>query len=164
MKIIVLSDTHFRKGYSLNDKFIKELSDSDRIIHCGDFVNSEFYNFLNASSKLIAVRGNNDYSIANLLPTERNIYLEGFKITIIHGHLVNIENLHYKYPNSDIIIYGHLHHPSIEQYNGKLIISPGSLTSNRYVAYNSFMTMSLNRNQLPVIKIHKLQQTGEKDG
>ena len=156
MKILVLSDTHFRKGYSLNDKFIKELSDSDMVIHCGDFVNLEFYNFLNSSGKLIAVKGNNDYSLSNDLPNERNIDIEGFKVAITHGHLVRLSDIHYKYPDSDIILYGHEHHPAIERFEKQLILSPGSLTSNRYVNYNSFMTLELVKSSDPVIKIHKI--------
>ena len=156
MKILVLSDTHFRKGYSLDSKFIEELSNSEMVIHCGDFINLEFYNFLNSSGKLVAVKGNNDYSLPSDLPFERNIEVEGFKIAITHGHLVRIGNIHYKYPNSDIILYGHEHHPSIEKYKDKLILSPGSLTSNRYVDYNSFLTLDLNRDSEPLVKFHKL--------
>ena len=156
MKIIILSDTHFRKGYSLDSKFIEELSNSEMIIHCGDFVNLEFYNFLSSSKRLVAVRGNNDYSLSSVLSYDRHIEIEGFKIAVTHGHRVKIENIHYAYPDSDIIFYGHEHHPSIEKYDKKLILSPGSLTSNRYVDYNSFMTIELNKNTEPVIKIHQI--------
>ena len=156
MKILVLSDTHFRKGYSLNDKFIKELSDSEMIIHCGDFVSLEFYNFLSSGNKLVAVRGNNDYSLSDKLPMERKIEIEGFKIAITHGHLVSLNKIHYKFPDSDIILYGHEHHPAVERYKEQLILSPGSLTSNRYVNYNSFMTLELKNGSEPVIEIHQI--------
>ncbi len=156
MKIIILSDTHFRKGYSLDSKFIEELSNSEMIIHCGDFVSPEFYDFLKSSKRLVAVRGNNDYSLSSVLSYDENFEIEGFKIAVTHGHRVRIDNIHYAYPDSDIIFYGHEHHPSIEKYENKLILSPGSLTSNRYVDYNSFMTMELNKNTEPVIKIHQI--------
>ena len=156
MKILVLSDTHFRNSYSLDSKFLKELSNSEMIIHCGDFVSLEFYKFLKSSKRLVAVKGNNDYSLSGKLSLEEEIEIEGFKIAITHGHLISINNLHYKYPDSDIIIYGHEHHPSIEKYGKKLILSPGSLTSNRYVDYNSFMTLELNRDSEPIIKLHQL--------
>lgn len=156
MKIIILSDSHFRKGYSLESKFIEELSDSDLIIHCGDFVNKEFYDFLNSSKKLVAVRGNNDYLLSSILSYDEHIEVEGFKIAITHGHRVSLENIHYAYPESDIILYGHEHHPSVEKFENKLILSPGSLTSNRYVNFNSFMTLVLNKNSEPIIKIHQI--------
>ncbi|MBN2790578.1 MAG: metallophosphoesterase [Candidatus Delongbacteria bacterium] len=156
MKIIILSDTHFRKGYSLSNKFIEELSDSDTIIHCGDFVSLEFYNFLNSSKQLIAVRGNNDYSLSSILSYEETFDIEGYKISVTHGHRYRLENIHYAFPDSDIIFYGHEHHPSIEKYENKLILSPGSLTSNRYVGYNSFMTVELNKNTEPVVKLHQI--------
>ena len=138
MKILVLSDTHFRKGYSLNDKFIEELSNSDMVIHCGDFVSSEFYNFLNSSGKLVAVKGNNDYSLSNDLPLERNVEIEGFKIAITHGHLVSLNNIHYKYPDSDIILYGHEHHPTIERFEKQLDSRCTYIFS--FISYSLFLT------------------------
>lgn len=155
MNIVIMSDTHFSRGFSLDNNVLKHISESEKIIHCGDFTSLEFYNFLNSSNKLVAVRGNNDHKLNELLGTEIKIELQGFKIAILHGHYVKLENLHHKYSDSDIIIFGHTHHPSIENVEDQLIINPGSLTSNRYVDYNSFMVMKLNEGQKPVVNIFK---------
>ncbi len=155
MKILIMSDTHFTKNFSLDRNVIEHLSKADKIIHCGDFSGPDFYNFLNTSGKLIAVRGNNDHRLNVSLENEVNIELEGFKITVIHGHFVRLDLIHHKYPDSDIILFGHTHHPSLEETEGKLLINPGSLTSNRYVDYNSFAVMDLNAGQKPVVNFYK---------
>jgi uncharacterized protein len=155
-----MSDTHFRKGFSLESEVLEHLRDSDAVIHCGDFVSIEFYNFLISSGKLIGVRGNNDHLLRDLLPEEQRVNLEGYRIAVTHGHLVPEGSIHYRYPDADIIIYGHSHHPSIERFEGKLILSPGSLTANRYVDYNSFMTINLVRGTVPEPGIVKLLRGG----
>lgn len=155
MNIVIMSDTHFSQGFSLDSAILKHISDAEMIIHCGDFTSPEFYNFLKTSKKLVAVRGNNDHKLADMLGTEEKIELEGFKIVIIHGHYVRLENLHRKYSDSDIIVFGHTHHPSIENIEEQLIINPGSLTSNRYIDYNTFMVLNLNAGQKPVVNIFK---------
>lgn len=160
MNILILSDTHFRKGFSLGSDFLEQIPLSDMIIHCGDFTGIEFYNFLNSSGKLTAVKGNNDHELRNILPAETHIELEGRKITILHGHLCSLSAVHLKYDSSDIIIHGHTHHPLIEDLNGKLILNPGSLTMNRYTERNSFMTLYLKKSEKPQAKIHYLNSRG----
>ncbi|MBU4486131.1 MAG: YfcE family phosphodiesterase [Candidatus Delongbacteria bacterium] len=155
MKILIMSDTHFRHSYYFGKIVLEHLSNSDMIIHCGDFTSLEFYNFLNSSKKLVAVKGNNDRQLEEILSMEAKIELFGFKIAVTHGHLIQNSNLHLKYPDSDIIITGHEHYPSIENFNKKLIISPGSLTDNRRLEYNSFMVMNLFEGQKPVVNIMK---------
>jgi len=160
MNVLILSDTHFRRDFSLTNDLVKKISEADRIVHCGDFTGLEFYNYLNSTGKLAAVRGNNDHELKSLLPAEVQIELEGKKITIVHGHLCSLSNIHLRYDRSDIIIHGHTHHPLIEDLNGKLILNPGSLTMNRYIENNSFMTLSITRSEKPQAKIHYLKSRG----
>ncbi|MDD3044202.1 MAG: metallophosphoesterase [Candidatus Delongbacteria bacterium] len=156
MNILILSDTHFRRSFSLGSDFMKKLSEADRIIHCGDFTGSEFYNFLNSTGKLTAVRGNNDHELKDLLPAEVQIELEGRKITVLHGHLCSLSTIHLRYQNSDIVIHGHTHHPQIENIGGQLILNPGSFSMNRYVDQNTFMTLYLGPSEEPRAEIHYL--------
>jgi hypothetical protein len=148
-----MSDTHFRRNYSVENTVLAHISDSDKIIHCGDFTSIEFYNFLNSSKKLIAVRGNNDHILSDILPSEKTFDLEGFKITVTHGHLCSLDNIHLKYSDSDMIIHGHTHHPLIEKVNEKLILNPGSLTGNRFTDRNSFMVLNIFAGREPQAKI-----------
>ncbi|MBN2856985.1 MAG: YfcE family phosphodiesterase [Candidatus Delongbacteria bacterium] len=156
MKIVVMSDTHFSRNFSLGAELLGELDDCSLIIHCGDFVSREFYDFLNSTGKLKAVRGNNDHSLSDILPSELKFSFSGHDFAVTHGHLISKSRLHLKYPDSDIIIFGHDHHPSIEYFEKMMILSPGSVTHNRYVDYNSFMTVSIENDQKPVVEIIKI--------
>ena len=157
MKIIVISDSHFSKSYKLDKYLMRDLEQCDKIIHCGDFTSREFYYYLKETGKLIAVKGNNDFSLPNDVPLVNTVEFEGFKITILHGHTVNITNLHYHYPDSNIVIYGHLHHPDLsEGEDGQIIFSPGSITSNRYVAYDSYAVLLLDNGTKPNISFRRI--------
>ncbi len=154
MKIMVMSDTHFRKDFFIEKSVMDCILGSDLIIHCGDFTSYEFFNFLESTGKLTAVLGNNDFRLQELLPYEQNISLENYKISVTHGHTCSSETVHLKYTDSDIIIIGHTHHPSVEEFNGKLILNPGSLTWNRYCDMNSFIMLFLENGKRPEARIH----------
>lgn len=160
MNILIMSDTHFRQSFSIPEPLAEKMAMSDMIIHCGDFTSIEFYRFLKTAKDLRAVRGNNDRELSDILPAELSFTVFGKKITVVHGHLISIASLHMRYADSDIIVYGHTHHPSVEKPDGKLIINPGSLTMNRYVNKNSFMTLELKENGSADIKTHYINTGG----
>ncbi len=153
--ITVLSDTHYNTGFSLPGKILELISKSRYVVHCGDFVSTEFYNFMKSSHKLIAVKGNNDHALSDVLETEEQFSCGGIKFAVTHGHLIKKNDLHYAFPEADVILYGHHHHPEISFLGDKMILSPGSLTANRYVDYNSYMTIELNNGEKPVVEILK---------
>lgn len=135
MRILVISDTHgnLSKVY----KVINSISDKiDAVIHCGDVVedvdilkarypNLSFYN----------VRGNCDYGSA--VPNEDIFVLGGKSFFVTHGDLYgvnwSIDRLCYKGAEigADVCLYGHTHIPLIDNYNGIVILNPGSLSAPR---------------------------------
>lgn len=135
MKLIILSDTHIKSGQSLidllPDDLVTIIKNSDMIIHAGDFETLECYNELAGLGKLVAVRGDTDVpELMELLPERRVIEVEGFRVGVIHkGQLTsdNPDGLRYlaKEMDVDILIFGHFHHPIIEDYE-VLLLSPGS--------------------------------------
>ncbi|MEL4304686.1 metallophosphoesterase [Methanococcoides sp. LMO-2] len=137
MKIIILSDTHIKAGMSLIEKLPDDLvtimRNSDILIHAGDFETMECYNELASLGNLVAVRGDTDVpEIMELLPERKVIEVEGLKVGVIHrGQLTsdNPDGLRYlaKEMGVDVLIFGHFHHPIIEDYE-VLLLSPGSPT------------------------------------
>lgn len=160
MKMVIISDTHFRKDFHVPAELNEQMTDADIIIHCGDFTSREFYDFLRSFKELRAVKGNNDRELSGILPDVLTFNEEGSAVTVFHGHLVSLQSAHYRYPDSDIIIHGHTHHPKIEKYDGRMILCPGSLTMNRYTEKNSFMTLELRAGNAPDAKIHYLTTGG----
>ncbi len=137
MKLIVLSDTHIKKGQSLLERLPQDLSSiiksSDIIIHAGDFESLECYNELRSLGKLIAVHGDTDVpELVKLLPGRKVIEVEGVRVGIIHkGQLAteSTDGLRYlaKEMDVDVLVFGHFHHPIVEKTDA-LLLSPGSAT------------------------------------
>jgi len=165
VKLLLISDTHF---YRDEYKLCKALNNIDfevfdYIIHLGDFTSREFYEYLNSTDKLLAVRGNNDFNLPDNIPLSRSITIENFKVSFLHGHTINIQNISYIYPDEDIVIFGHLHDPFYKEIllpEGKekkqYILSPGSLIHNRYVNYNSYMIIELENGKKPKFDLVKI--------
>lgn len=137
MKLIVLSDTHIKKGQSLLERLPEDLisiiKSSDIIIHAGDFESLECYNELRGLGNLVAVHGDTDSpELIKLLPDRTTIKVEGVKIGVIHkGQLTSehTDGLRYlaKEMDVDVLIFGHFHHPIVEKTE-VLLLSPGSAT------------------------------------
>ncbi len=135
MRILVVSDTHgnLSKVY----KVVNSISNLiDGIIHCGDIVDdADALRARYTDLKIYNVRGNCDYGSA--VPNEDVFVLGGKKFFVTHGDLYgvnwSIDRLCYKGAEigADVCLYGHTHIPVVDNYNGMVIMNPGSLTSPR---------------------------------
>lgn len=135
MKLLVISDTH--RNLSKVYRVINDVQNLiDGVIHCGDitddadilkskYKNLNFYN----------VRGNCDYGSG--MSDEDIFKIGGKKIFVTHGHKYgvsyNIDRLCYRAMEvgADVCLYGHTHMPLLENYNGIIIMNPGSLSAPR---------------------------------
>ena len=135
MKLIVLSDTHLKTG-EIPPKLQSILEDCDLIVHAGDFSTVEAYQAFNASGKLKAVSGNDDtFELRKLLPERLKFEVEGVKIGVVHeGGLSVMDTTAQGYlakeMGVDVLIFGHLHRPLIEQKD-VMLVCPGSPTKPR---------------------------------
>ena len=135
MRILVISDTH--RNLSKVYRVINSISNMiDGVIHCGDVVDDvDDLRARYSDLKIYNVRGNCDYGSA--VPNENVFVLGGKKFFVTHGDLygVNwgIDRLCYKGAEigADVCLYGHTHIPVVDNYNGMVIMNPGSLTSPR---------------------------------
>ncbi|MDF1558002.1 MAG: YfcE family phosphodiesterase [ANME-2 cluster archaeon] len=131
----MLSDTHIKSGQSLLELLPGELltiiKNSDIIIHAGDFETLECYNELSGLESLVAVHGDTDVpELMELLPEREVMEVEGVKIGVIYkGQLTSdhVDGLRYlaKEMGVDVLVFGHFHHPIIEQTE-VLLLSPSS--------------------------------------
>ncbi len=118
MKILILSDNHYKK-------IALDLSKYDFVLHAGDY--GEEDDFL-VSNGVSLVRGNCD-SKGEL---ERVIKINNLTIFITHGHLYNVKmdylRLIYKAMsvNANICIFGHTHIQECFIENGIYFINPGA--------------------------------------
>ena len=124
MKILVLSDSHFRpmemdwKAY-------------DYVIHCGDFGNQEVSDFL-------FVRGNCDFKGEKT----KKVKIKNKTIFITHGDLFQVkygyDRLSYKAQeeHADLCFFGHTHRADMFMIENIVFINPGAYQDGYYAIIN----------------------------
>lgn len=135
MKILICSDTH-RKDGNLKKALEREMP-VDMLIHLGDAEGSEalYTNWLPLSTRLIVVRGNNDF-FSNL-DSEKTVKIGKYNCLLTHGHYYNV-SLDTEFIRKeavargfDVAMFGHTHRPCLEEYRDVTILNPGSLSYPR---------------------------------
>ena len=130
MKILVISDTHnmIQNAVGLITKL-----DPDYVLHLGDMCEDcHRLEDMFPRKLIVSVKGNNDY-FDKSYPLERCFELGGRRIFMCHGHKYNVKSslmsLIYraKEQGADIVLYGHTHLPHKEDYDGMLIVNPGTV-------------------------------------
>jgi uncharacterized protein len=123
----VISDTH---GL-LRPEAVETLRGSNRILHAGDVGAPEILEALARIAPVTAVRGNVDTtSWARALPKTEVVEAGGVSIYILHdlGQL----DLKPEAAGFRVVVYGHSHHPKMEEKNGVLYFNPGSAGPRRF--------------------------------
>lgn len=129
MKIAVISDTHKLVNKTLET--LKNIENLDLIIHLGDYVKDakEIEKAMNIET--IYVRGNGDYLDTDV-DLEKILEIHDKKIFLTHGHNYDVKNgiskIFYraKEIECDIVLFGHTHMSTLLEYEGILILNPGS--------------------------------------
>ncbi len=143
MRIAVLSDTH---GH-LNAEISHLVESCDAAIHAGDIGGAQMLRALRPQRDLVfAVAGNNDieskwpraeHPALRMLPEVLKIDVEGLgQIVVEHGHRIRDEShcheeLRSRYPNCQLIVYGHTHKRVVDQTQMPWVMNPGAAGSER---------------------------------
>ena len=127
IKIAVISDTHSKIKWQ--SEAIEELKrrGATHILHAGDFETPQALHELSQSGLPYgAVFGNNDYALKELVSKYRiknePYYLKIDEIKIKLMHLP-----YYMTPDTDIVIYGHLHRFEVTMKGNTLFLNPGEI-------------------------------------
>lgn len=150
MKIVVVSDTHMpKRAKSLPARLLEEITDTDLIIHAGDWQTINVYEELRSYAKIVGVYGNVDgEEIKEQFPAKQIIEVDGIKIGITHGHGKGKTTEKraiqaFEGEKVDCIIFGHSHIPIKKNEKGVLIFNPGSPTDKRRQEKYSFGVMNI---------------------
>ncbi|MFW9939851.1 MAG: metallophosphoesterase family protein [Candidatus Thorarchaeota archaeon] len=157
VKIVILGDTHIRDFKDLPREMLKEIEDSDWVIHVGDYVSLDVLNGLRdlKGDNFKGVYGNADpkYIIDNV-PSREILEISGKLIGITHPatggpiEIIKSKVLDiFKDRKVDIIVYGHTHEPEII-YEGKiLLINPGKgyLEKEYFGTSTTIVILTLNQ-------------------
>ena len=143
MRVAVLSDTHsprFWKGCP--PAVAAHLTGADLILHAGDVCTADVLDELATYAPVRAVLGNNDREdvAAWGAPETMEIELEGLRVAMIHDSgpaAGRVTRLRRRFPDADLVVFGHSHIPMDRSENGLRIFNPGSPTDKRRQPYGT---------------------------
>jgi len=127
MIVGVISDTH---GL-LRPEAVEALRGSVHILHAGDIGDPKILDQLRKLAPVTAVRGNIDKEKwAQQLPLTEVLEVAGISIYMLHN--IDDLNLKPKAAGFRVVVYGHSHHPKMEEKNGVIYFNPGSAGPRRF--------------------------------
>jgi putative phosphoesterase len=149
-RIGVLADTHCPEFVDRLPERLSAVFDGvDLIVHAGDITGQSTLADIELIAPVEAVRGDHDAELAQLPPT-RHLTVEGRRIVIVHGnrsrwmeepltflwtvslgyfhpHAGLPRTLRRRFPDADVIVFGHTHRPHAEVMDGVLLFNPGGV-------------------------------------
>jgi putative phosphoesterase len=146
----VVADTHCPEFMDrLPERIFKVMSGAQLIVHAGDVNGASTLDELATIAPVEAVRGDHDRDITTL-PASRELTVEGKRIVVVHGnrsrwieephtllwtlslgyfrpHAGLPRSLRRRFPNADVIIFGHTHRAHMRRLDGVLLFNPGGV-------------------------------------
>ena len=133
----------------LPDAVFDALRGSDVILHAGDVNAATTLDELARVARVEAVRGDHDRELTSL-PLVREVAVGGKRIVLVHGnrtrwieepqtllwtlslglfrpHKGLAHSLRRRFPDADVIVFGHTHHAEMRTVDGVLLFNPGAV-------------------------------------
>lgn len=139
MRVAVLADTHAPRFWKRCPPAVaRQLRDVDLVLHAGDVCRPSVLDELAAYAPVLAVLGNNDGDdvaawgggVPEVLETE----LAGVRVAMLHDSGAakgRGARLRRRFPDADLVVFGHSHIPWDEVTDGQRALNPGSPTDKR---------------------------------
>ncbi|HWG11923.1 MAG TPA: metallophosphoesterase family protein [Streptosporangiaceae bacterium] len=137
LKIVAISDTHApRRWKSCPPRVAAHLRGADLILHAGDVCTVSVLDELAEYAPVQAVLGNNDGPdvAAWGAPETLSLDLGGLRVAVIHDSGASagrLRRMRRRFPDADLVVFGHSHIPLDESDGGLRIFNPGSPTDRR---------------------------------
>ncbi|ONI84926.1 YfcE family phosphodiesterase [Saccharothrix sp. ALI-22-I] len=137
MRVVVLADTHApRRWKSCPPEVAKHLRHADVILHAGDVCVAPVLDELAQYAPVTAVCGNNDGpDVAEWgAPETVELDLAGLRVAMIHdsGQATGrTARMRRRFPEADLVVFGHSHIPMDVTGDGVRVFNPGSPTDRR---------------------------------
>jgi hypothetical protein len=149
-RIGLIADTHCPEFVDrLPPRVAEVLEGVELILHAGDVNADSTLDELRRIAPVEAVRGDHDRALAGL-PRVRELEVAGKRIVLVHGersrwveepntllwtlslglfrpHRGLARALRRRFPQADVIVYGHTHRADARQIDGALVINPGGV-------------------------------------
>ena len=163
MRVAVLSDTHaprFWKGCP--PRVAAQLVDADLILHAGDVCTAGVLDELTAFAPVEVVLGNNDGGDVADWGAGPTLELElaGLRVAMIHdsgAKTGRLARMHRRFPEADLVVFGHSHIPLDESDDRVRIFNPGSPTDKRRQPYGTLGRLVIDDGRLLRAEIVELR-------
>jgi putative phosphoesterase len=163
MRVAVLSDTHsprFWKGCP--PAVAAHLVGADLILHAGDVCTADVLDELATYAPVQVVLGNNDRPevAAWGAPEALDVELEGLRVAMVHDSGPaggRVARLRRRFPEADLVVFGHSHIPMDLTENGLRIFNPGSPTDRRRQPYGTVGELIIADGELAQARIIELR-------
>lgn len=136
LHLLVLSDTHLRRGADLPEAVLRLADRADHACHVGDLVDVDVLDVLEALVPVTAVCGNvDDGAVAARLPERADVEFDGVRVALVHDAGPSQRRharLREWFPGAGVLLYGHSHMPELTHLpDGTIVCNPGSPTQRR---------------------------------
>jgi putative phosphoesterase len=159
VRVVVLSDTHApRRWRACPPAVAGYLRQADLILHAGDVCTAAVLTELAEYAPVTAVVGNNDdRGVAEwgATPTA-HLVLDGLRVAMVHdsgsaaGRLTRLRR---RFPDADLVVFGHSHIPLDESMPGLRIFNPGSPTDRRRQPHGTLGILDIDDGHLAAATI-----------
>lgn len=133
----LISDTHAPRFWkACPPRVAAELAGVDLILHAGDVCLPFVLDELAEIAPVHAVAGNNDGPDVTAwgAPETLELELAGVRVAMIHDSGAKqgrLNRMHRRFPDADLVVFGHSHIPLDESDDRLRIVNPGSPTDKR---------------------------------
>ncbi|HYH28033.1 MAG TPA: metallophosphoesterase family protein [Actinomycetota bacterium] len=150
-RALVLSDTHVPDfARTLPPALLRELPRADLILHAGDVTSVGLLEELARDAPVHVALGNNDGDDVAAWGAEHEVRLaiEGLGIVMLHDSgpaSGRTGRLRRRFPDMDVIVFGHSHIPINESADGLRFLNPGSPTWKRRQPRPTYAWLTVSR-------------------
>jgi putative phosphoesterase len=159
MRVVALADTHApRRWKSCPPPVAELLRQADVILHAGDVCTASVLDELSGYAPVLAVLGNNDGPDVADWGAEPTLQadLGGLRVAMIHDSGAAAGRPHRmrrRFPDAELVVFGHSHVPLDDQSGGVRIFNPGSPTDRRRQPHGTVGVLHIEAGRLVTAEI-----------
>jgi uncharacterized protein len=159
MRVVALADTHApRRWKSCPPPVAEQLRRADLILHAGDVAVASVLDELSEYAPVLAVLGNNDGPDVAAWGAEPTLQadLGGLRVAMIHDSGAAAgrpQRMRRRFPDAELVVFGHSHIPLDDQSGGVRIFNPGSPTDRRRQPHGTVGVLHIEASRLVTAEI-----------
>lgn len=159
MHVVALSDTHAPRFWkSCPPAVARQLQSADLILHAGDVCVPSVLDELRTFAPVRAVLGNNDGPevAAWGAPHTDEFEIDGLRVAMIHDsgpRPGRLPRLRKRFPDAELVVFGHSHIPLDESADGFRILNPGSPTDKRRQPHATLLVLDITAGRIERVRL-----------